>query len=201
MTTQVETPVAPGPPPARARRSVSQLRFVPIVLIATIAGVLVATARYGIGLTPDSVVYVFGARSLAHGHGYINNGRAITDFPPAYSAVLSFGEHIGISAIDGARIVAVLGYVATVVLGYLLLRRHCESSSVRLGATVVIGCSAVLLDVYEKALSEHLFIPVSLLFLLVLERQMSKPRSPALFAGSVLCAWAAFYLRYIGVVF
>ena len=29
---------------------------------------------------------------------------------------------------------------------------------------------------------------------------MSRPRSAALFAASVLCAWAAFYFRYIGIV-
>jgi hypothetical protein len=200
MTIQADRENSPRAQPARAAKTFNELRFVPLVLIATIAGVLLATARYGMGLTPDSVVYIFGARSLTAGHGYTNNGRAITDFPPGYSAVLSAAHHLGIGEFDAARVIAVLGFVVTVVLGYILLRRHCASPAVRLGATTLLGCSAVLLDVYEKALSEHLFIPVTLVFVLVLELQMVHPRRPTLFIASVLCAWAAFYLRYIGIV-
>jgi hypothetical protein len=59
----------------------------------------------------------------------------------------------------------------------------------------------VLLDVYEKALSEHLFIPVTLLFALVLEELMRRPRAASWFAAGVLCVWASFFLRYIGIVF
>src|SRR5690242_5042940 len=191
MTTQTEAPAPRREERTPVRIPRYEYRFVPVVLLGTIGGVLLATARYGIGLTPDSVVYVSGARSIANGHGFTDNGRAITDFPPGYSAILSLAAHVGIGAIDAARIVAVLGFVATVVLGYILLRRHCTSPAVRLGATVMLGCSAVLLDVYEKALSEHIFIPVSLLFILVLERQMSRPRSAGLFVASVLCMWAS----------
>jgi hypothetical protein len=177
------------------------LRVIPILLGATALGTLLATARYGIGLTPDSVVYVTGARSFADGHGYTHGGTAITDFPPGYSATLSLAERIGIDAIDAARVLSVVAFIATVLLGYVLLARHVRSQKVRLAATVVIGCSAVLLDVYEKALSEHLFLPVLLGFALVIEKLARRPRSVALLAGAVVLVWAAFYLRYIGVVF
>jgi hypothetical protein len=173
----------------------------PLVLGATIVGTLLATARYGVGLTPDSVVYVTGARSLAEGRGYTTGGLAITDFPPGYSATLSVAERIGIDAIDAARILGVIGFVATVLLGYVLLRRHVGSRTVLVAATVLIGCSAVLLDVYQKALSEQLFIPVLLAFALLIEMLARRPRSVVLLAEAVLLVWIAFYLRYIGVVF
>lgn len=176
-------------------------RVIPVLFGATTLGTLLATARYGMGLTPDSVVYIAGARSLAHGHGYTRAGAAITDFPPGYSATLSLAERIGIDALDAARVLSVVAFMATVLLGYVLLGRHVRSQAVRLGATVVIGCSAVLLDVYEKALSEHLFLPVLLGFVLVIERLAQRPRSIGLLVGAVGLVWAAFYLRYIGVVF
>ena len=175
-------------------------RVIAVLLGATSLGTLLATARYGIGLTPDSVVYVTGARSFADGHGYTRAGTAITDFPPGYSATLSLAERIGVDATDAARVLSVVAFLATVLLGYVLLRRHVRSQSVRLAATVVIGCSAVLLDVYEKALSEHLFLPVLLGFALVIEGLAQRPRSVGLLAGAVGLVWAAFYLRYIGVV-
>jgi hypothetical protein len=193
--------VPPTPLRKTATPDTKVRRVIPILLGTTALGTLLATARYGIGLTPDSVVYVAGARSLADGHGYTRAGSAITDFPPAYSAALSLAERIGIDAIDAARFVSVVGFLATVLLGYVLLGRHVRSQSVRLAATVVIGCSAVLLDVYEKALSEHVFLPVLLGFALVIETLARRPRSVVVLAGAVGLVWAAFYLRYIGVVF
>jgi hypothetical protein len=185
-------------------KSASDAKFrhpLPVALGTAIVGTALATTRYGIGLTPDSVVYVTGARSLAEGRGYTSDGLAITDFPPGYSAALSVAERIGVDAIDAARIVGIIGFAVTVLLGYVLLRRHVRSRTVRIAATVLIGCSAVLLDVYQKALSEQLFIPVLLAFALVIEMLARRPRSVVLLAEAVVLVWIAFYLRYIGVVF
>jgi hypothetical protein len=175
-----------------------------LVMLGTAAagavGVLVATVRYGIGLTPDSVTYINGARSLSTGAGYTANGHAISDFPPGYSWVLSLGERAGVDALDAARGLSVVALVATIILGYLLLCRHVRSERVRAVATVSIGCSAVLLEIYEKALSEHLFVPVLLLFVLVAEEVLTRPRLGPLAGAMVLLVWTAFYLRYAGVV-
>jgi hypothetical protein len=193
---------APLESTALARSSVSDPRVVlPVVAIAAVVGVLVATTRYGIGLTPDSVVYVTGARSLADGHGYTHlDGGAIGSWPPGYSFVLSLGERIGIDALDGAVVLSAVSLVATVVLTYVLLRRHVRSPGVRAAGVVVVGCSAVLLEVFSEALSEHLFIPVLLAFILVCEELLIRPADLRLFAGAVFLAWAAFYLRYAGIV-
>ena len=97
------------------------------VAVAGIAGVLVATFRYGIGLTPDSVTYINGARSLSAGAGYTASGHAISDFPPGYSWVLSLGERAGVDAVDAARWLSVVALLATIVLGYVVLCRHVRS--------------------------------------------------------------------------
>jgi hypothetical protein len=170
------------------------------VVVAGVVGTLVATFRYGMGLTPDSVTYVNGARSLAAGAGYTASGHAITDFPPGYSWVLSLGEHAGIHAVDAARGLSVVALAATIILGYVLLCRHVRSEGVRAAATVSIGCSAVLLEIYEKALSEHLFLPVLLVFVLVAEEVLTRPRHGIPAGAMLLLAWVAFYLRYAGVV-
>jgi hypothetical protein len=173
------------------------------LLVATISFVatLVATMRWGIGLTPDSFVYLDGARSLAHGHGYTSDGQAITAFAPGYSAVLSLAEHVNISVDDFARVVAALSFAATVVLGYVLLRRHIRSRKIVIAATVAIGCSGVLLQTYKEALSEHLFIIVVIVFVLAAEELLRRPRALVPAASLVALSWAAFYLRYAGLVF
>ena len=63
-----------------------------------------------------------------------------------------------------------------------------------------IGCSAVLLEIYEKALSEHLFLPVVLAFVLVAEEVLTRPRHGIPAGAMLLLTWVAFYLRYAGVV-
>jgi hypothetical protein len=188
--------------PSARSRSLSDPRVaLPAVIAAGVGGILLAITRYGIGLTPDSVVYVTGARRIADGHGYTNlDGGAISSWPPGYSFVLSLGEHLGIDALDGAVVVSLIGLVATVVLSYLLLRRHVHSPAIRAAGTLVVGCSAVLLEISSKALSEHLFVPVLLLFILVCEELLDRPTDARLFVAGVILAWAAFYLRYAGVV-
>lgn len=169
-------------------------------LLAGVVGVWVATLRYGIGLTPDSVRYLDGAHSLASGAGYTANGQAITDFPPGYSWILSLGEHAGVSAVDAARLLSLAAIIATILLAYVLLCRHVLSEGIRVSAMVAIGGSAILLEIYEKALSEHFFVPVLLLFVLVSEKMLRGGRFAVMVGPLVLLAWAAFYLRYAGVV-
>jgi hypothetical protein len=187
-----------APKRSRARRTTA---IVVVVAGASCIGTLVATSRYGIGLTPDSFVYLNGARSLASGHGYSSDGLPVTEFAPGYSALLSLGEHVGISVDIEARALAAVCSAVTVLLGYALLRRHIRSSRIVIGATVAIGCSAVLLHVWKEALSEHLFIMVVLLFILLAETLMRLPRALLPLASLVVLTWAAFYLRYVGIVF
>jgi hypothetical protein len=173
-----------------------------VVVAAVVAalGTLVATSRYGIGLTPDSVVYLDGARRLAGGDGYVDAGfNAITSFPPGYSAALSLADRLGLEAQEAARWLGVVTFPCTVLLAYVLVRRHVESRDIRAGATILIGASAVLLEVQTKALSEHLFLIVVLGFLLVLEELQVRPAHLGLLAGAVALSWAAFYLRYAGI--
>ncbi len=172
----------------------------PVAVLAAVAGVLIATSRFGSGLTPDSVTYVTGARSLADGHGYTDGfGRAIDLFPPGYSAVLSIGERLGMNALDFGRALSAVTLAVTVFLGWLLVRRHVRSPAIQAVTTIVIGCSAVLLEIYAKLLSEHLFVPVVLGFVLVCEQIVEHPRAYAWPAAAVVLAWAAFYLRYAGL--
>jgi hypothetical protein len=196
-------PDGPGDRTARTKWTSGRRDAGIVLLIATISFVatLLATMRWGIGLTPDSFVYLDGARSLAHGHGYVSDGQAITAFAPGYSAVLSLAEHVNISVSSFARVLAGLSFAVTVVLGYVLLRRHIRSRKITIAATVAIGCSGALLQTYREALSEHLFIIVVILFVLVAEDVLRRPRALVPSAMLVALTWAAFYLRYAGLIF
>lgn len=174
---------------------------VPVAVVIAIVGVLVATSRFGMGLTSDSVVYLNGARALAAGRGFTDPfGGAIDLFAPGYPAVLAAGHELGLGILDGARWLGALSYGLTVVLAWVLLRRHVRSAGVRTAATLLVGFSAVLLDTYSKLLSEHLFIPLVLVFVIACEELLVRPRAWGWLATAALLVWAAFYLRYVGLV-
>lgn len=185
----------------RARRGVRpELAVLGAVLVATVGTTWWATSRYGIGMTSDSVGYRGSALSLAEGLGYSQDGTASTIFPPGYSFVLSLFERLGVDTVDGARIVAVVAFAVTTALGFVLLRRHVRSPAVLMAGTVVIGCSAVLLSIFERSVSEHLFIVVVLLLLLVAEELLDRPEHLWLLIAACALVGAAFYLRYAGLV-
>ena len=170
-------------------------------IAAAVVSVVVSTGRYGMGVTSDSVAYFDGARAIAEGRGYTDNlGGPILGWPPGYPAALALVGRLGLGLDAAARIVSVVGYAVTVLLTYVLLRRHVRSPAVRAGGTIVVGCSAVLLEVYSKALSEHLFLPAILLFVLVGEELMDRPTDNRLLGAAIALTWTAFYLRYAGVV-
>src|SRR2546426_9691743 len=65
-------------------------------------GVLAATP-HGIGLHPDSIVYVLIARSLSHGNGWTINGAPTAWFPPFYPTMLTLGSIFDSDLLHGAR--------------------------------------------------------------------------------------------------
>lgn len=200
-TTAVRDPRAGAGAASTRVRGGRQPLFLAACFVICGIGVVLATSRFGIGLTPDSVTYVSGATNLADGNGYTDFlGREIGVFPPGYSAVLAVGDAVGLDVLDWARLVSVASLAVSVALAHVLLRRHVRSQGVVVAATVVVACSAVLLEVYSKALSEHLFVPVVLAFVLAGERLVERPADVRTSAALVLLTWAAFALRYAGIV-
>ena len=194
------------PPASLSRRSKAPSSRAAIVAsvgvtIVSAGALLYATGGYGIGMTQDSVTYVQGARHLAAGKGFVAEGTSVTWFAPGYSGLLSLGERFGLDAIRGARALAVVALCVTVALSYVLLRRHVYSQKVVVAGTIAVALSSVLLTIYREAMSEHVFIIVVLLFVIVGEEHVRSPGALWPLAALVALSWSAFYLRYAGIVF
>jgi hypothetical protein len=144
--------------------------FVLTILLAVSAAALLAfVTRTGLALKPDSVSYLGGAHALATGHGYTlvttsGGRRAIVDFPPVYSIVLSGAELLGFQLLSVARILNLALFAGSGVLLYVLLFRTAAGSRGPAAlATLAFILSPTLLPRFGFALSEPLF-----LFLLIL---------------------------------
>jgi len=140
-----------------------------ILFLLSVAGtflVLKATPD-GLGLFDDSIAYVAGARSILAGDGYreawlASNGPT-THFPPGFSSVLAFFGLFGLDPLRGTRFVnALLFGLNTGLLG-ILVWRMTPSLTAGLVIAALFVTSSDMLQVHVVAMSEPLFIFLSLL--------------------------------------
>ncbi len=164
--------------------------------------VLLATSSYGIGLTPDSSLYISGARNLRDGKGFVDfNDMPLVRFPPLYSVILALCSTI--SKIDVpvvARYVNAVLYGMIIFFSGIFLTYHAEHIPLygKIGAIGAILWSISLFHVAIMAWSEPLFIFWVLIFLFYLKRYLYK-RTRWTFIVFSSAAALAFLTRYPGM--
>ena len=139
------------------------------LLLFAIAGtflVLKATPE-GLDLSDDSIAYIAGARSMNAGDGYreawLASDGPVTHFPPGFSSVLAFFGLFGLDPLRGTRFVnALLFGLNTVLLG-ILVWRMTPSLMAGLVIAALFVTNGEMLQVHVAAMSEPLFIFLSLL--------------------------------------
>lgn len=173
--------------------------------IAAIAGIFVIylfTHHGGIGVSPDSVVYTSAARNLYHhGHFEAYNHMPLVDFPVLYPLFLTLTMYIsGLDpVVTGSIINGVLFAILIYSCGHIMkqiIRSRLSKWTLLCGLLI----SPALLDVYTMLWSETLFITLSLLFFLLLNRYFEKPGIASVLPVAV-CAGLACITRYAGVTF
>jgi 4-amino-4-deoxy-L-arabinose transferase-like glycosyltransferase len=142
--------------------------FVALLLISLIGFLLVLQATpEGAGLSDDSIAYIAGARSMVAGHGYreawLASNQPVTHFPPAFPSVLALFGFFGVDPLHAVRFVnAFLFFLTAGLLGILAWRMTPSlTAGLVLGGFFVLSSS--LLQVHAAAMSEPLFIFLSLL--------------------------------------
>lgn len=178
--------------------------YAALVALVTSAGLAAVFATSsGIGLTPDSIIYLDGARHVAAGDGFIaiapNGAPApVTHFPPLYSFLVAALLTLGLPVEAAARCVAVAAFAALVgSIGWVALR----TARSRIAALISAGLLAF--GGPALALSERAWTDVPALVMLVWTlyflRLATDGNRKALLAGAAF-AGAGVLLRYAGVV-
>ncbi|HVQ40533.1 MAG TPA: glycosyltransferase family 39 protein, partial [Pyrinomonadaceae bacterium] len=182
----------------------------PILLLAVLA-ILIAwlATRYGIGLTPDSTVYLDAAHNLLNDRGLTAlTGRGefgpLTHYPPLYPAVLALLTRLGIlfggQSIEGtARVLNSFIFGANVLLVGVGIRSYARSSYWLpvIGSALTLTAPAIA-GIHTFALTEGLFIFLSLGGLLSLSRFIETKKQPWLMTAAVMVT-LAFLTRYVGI--
>lgn len=163
--------------------------------------VLLATSRYGAGLSPDSVTYISVARNLAADRGFIHyNGNPLVAWPPLFPTLLVAARFaFGTDPLSSVHVINAILFGLIVSLSGVLLFRNLSSSSVFVLLGVVSVLVAIpLLHVSRMAWSEPLFILCVLLFLICAESYLEKGDMVSLGLLAASAATASL-TRYIGV--
>ena len=203
MSASGPAPAAEGAGPDCNPRRLRRRWQMAVVLLALLGGglVLVATAKYGAGLTTDSVAYLDVARSLASGKGYIfHTGEPFIFWPPLYPMLLALvGIATGLDPSSFAHVVNALLFGLLILLSAHLLRTGFRLTA----ACAVLGVCAIVFSIplsgiYAMTWSECLFIPLVALFLVCAQRYRES-RSVGTLAIMAISTALACLTRYIGV--
>jgi hypothetical protein len=176
-----------------------------IFIVLGIAGalLLLANSTWGIGVTHDSVFYLNSASNLTHGEGLSWIGdrgriRPLTHFAPFYPLVLSPFIALGVDPEVAALWIALISFGLIIFLTGYFVSSVTERTSSGVLTSVLTLLSPVILGVHTIALSEPVFLLITLCFLAALGRYLSKP-SGANFLLIVILAALGYLTRYVGV--
>jgi hypothetical protein len=181
-----------------------------LFLLALLAILIVWLATsLGIGINPDSTVYIDAARSLLEGHGlFVLTGsgdmKPLTHYPPLYPALLALLTHAGsllggVSIETVARVLNSFLFGASVLLVGFTVKDYARNSYWLpvLGALLTLTAPDTV-GIHTFALTEGLFIFLSLSGLVSLSRYIQTKRGAWLVVSAAAIAMALL-TRYVGI--
>ncbi|MGB5157496.1 MAG: glycosyltransferase family 39 protein [Desulfobacterales bacterium] len=157
--------------------------------------VIVLATKWGIGLTPDSIAYIQGAKGILKNIDFADIG---THYPPLYFALLALSSLFFESILLSARYLHIFIFVANALLFAYLIKSKTQSQSLFiLGLSIFISAAATF-QTHVMAWSEPIFITFMLLNFHFFSEYLWKGRSLYLILAGVFAA-LAFLTRYVGI--
>lgn len=175
-----------------------------LVLAGLGAYLLIYDMHYGPWAYSDSVEYIVSAKSLIAGKGLgipapDGSFLPLSLHPPFYSLLLVPFLALGLDAFDVIVGLNVLLFCLTLLTLGIGLYKTTRSGLLALTISALFLVSPAILRDFDGAMTEPLFIFLSLLNLFLLIKQIFQP-SKWTYWGAVLCAALAMLTRYIGAV-
>lgn len=186
-------------------------RHITLLILAAAAGAGIGwwCMSSGVGVSPDSVIYLSAADSLAAGAGLkpiafhhspnVPGGERLVVFPPVYPLLLSFSRLLTADQLSGARWLHLLLFAANIFLvGLIVYLATARSALASLVCILLFVSSRRILEIHTMAWSEPPFILFILLAVFLLMRHLATPHY-LLLVGASLSAGLAITTRYAGV--
>jgi len=182
-----------------------------VLIIASITGGVIALwcMSSGVGVNPDSVIYLSAADSVIAGEGLkpiafhhspkIAGGRTLVSFPPTYPLLLSLSGRLSVDALNGAKWLHSLLFALNILLiGIAVYLSTNGSLLATLCSVLLLLSSPGFLEISMIAWSEPPFILFILSAFILLALHIAKS-DIRLLVGSALAAGLAMTTRYAGI--
>lgn len=178
--------------------------FALLLIIAIVGAWLVKiNTPFGMGIFPDSVAYIMGARNILAGNGFsqfsgTNGLELITIWPPLYSYVLAFIGLIGMDPIRAARLLNIILMGLDLLLFAGLVYHETHNKLLSIISSLLFLFSIPLFLRYTWALTEPLFFTLLLLEIILYYLFLHTQRAiwvTVLGLGTALL----FLTRYVGI--
>ena len=173
-----------------------------IIVVGLSVGLYMNTE--GIGVSPDSVVYIASARSLVAGDGLsvpngIDEPSPMTHFGPLYPGLLALFGFLGLDGVITAKFLSAL-FLATLlfIVAGLVYYATPKGSIAFLLAPLLILASEDMLEIHRYAFSEPLFLVLTSLGLFAFTRYLQVKAKEPLIGALGLFGLAAL-TRYAGL--
>lgn len=175
------------------------------VMVAVGTAIVALATRWGIGLYPDSIVYVGAARNLLAGDGFqflddIGALAPVTQYPPGYSWLIALFGLSGLDALEAARWVSLFFTAANSLVVAFIAQRATQSTGSTLVAVFLSLAAFPLVYINSQALSEPPFIFLVLLGFCFLERYLERSDRVSI-GGFALAIGLSCLVRYVGIAF
>ncbi len=173
-----------------------------LLAFAGIAIFIYATPE-GLALNDDSIAYIAGARSILSGDGYreawLRSNEPMTHWPPGFPGMLALiGWVMKIDPVRAARAINGVIFGLNSIMMALLAWRMTGSRLAGILASTLFILNASLLEIHVNAMSEPLYIFLTLLAFLALDLYLDKKKIPWLIISGVLVG-LAYLSRYAAV--
>lgn len=186
-------------------------KHITLLILPALAGAGIAwwCMSSGVGISPDSVIYLSAADSFSVGKGLkpiashffpnVSAGEPLVSFPPVYPLLLSLSNMVNGNQLSGVRYLHSLLFAANIFLvGLIVYLATARSALASLVGTLLFVSSPRILEIHAMAWSEPPFILFILLAAFLLMRHFATPHY-LLLVGASLSAGLAITTRYAGV--
>jgi hypothetical protein len=159
------------------------------------------TGSFGLGVSPDSIVYVETARSLLKGDGFQARGSPMTHYPPTYPILLAIIGLVGNHDIlmTSYWLNALLFISISLLIGFTTYIVSEKDKWAFILSVLLITFSAPFLEIYSMAWSEAPFIIFTLLAIVFLSKYAENFYVLFLIAAAIFLGLAS-TVRYVGIV-
>lgn len=162
---------------------------------------LIATWKYGLAYSNDSVNYMRIAESIWEGKGFFfSNGAPYVRYAPLYPMILSLSHLIGLDSIRYAMILNIIIYGLLIAVVLHWYRSLGNSRFTLIIGTIMILGSRPIFIMSSKMWTELLFIFLSLIFIISISKYLAnQDNNRRFFSVAIVSVMFACLIRYVGI--